>query len=107
MEKYIHSSLCRQNVDWDYFTSTSTYRTNNMAAMPTYLILNLNGVIKAIGRLLCMYKSLVLLGLYGKSANVFRDCYTFRTLLYNAISKENKKQKSNSADFSRLYCEMQ
>jgi hypothetical protein len=61
VEKYIHYSLCRQSMYWDYFTSTSTYRTNNTVAMLTCLILNLDGIIKAIGRLLCMYKSSVLL----------------------------------------------
>jgi len=52
-----------------------------------------------------VYKSSVLVGLYGRSANVFRDGYTFRTLLCNAISNENKKKTSNSTDFPRLYCE--
>jgi hypothetical protein len=54
-----------------------------------------------------MYKSLVLLGLYGRSANVFRDGCTFRTLLCNAISNENEKQTSNKTDFPRVHFELE
>lgn len=56
---------------------------------------------------LLMYKSLVLLGLYGRSVNVFSDGYSFRTLLCNAINNENKKQTNNKTGFPRVYCELQ
>lgn len=49
----------------------------------------------------------VFLGLYGRSANVFRDGYSFRTLLCNTISNKNKNHTSNRTDFPRLYCELQ
>jgi hypothetical protein len=95
----VHSSLCRHSVDRDYF---HFYLQNNyMAAMPICLIFTLRCCV------LFMYKSLVLLGLYGRSVNVFRDGYSFRTLLCNAISKENKKQTSNKTGFPGVYCELQ
>jgi len=53
--------------------------------MPTCVIFNLNGII-----IVCMYESLDFLELYSRSANVFRDGYSFRNLLCNAISKESK-----------------